>query len=158
MLDNCEHLVDASAALAEQLLMACGRLRLLATSREPLAVPGEVQLAIGPLDTPPEDAVPAEVPAYDAVRLFLDRAHAALPAFRPDAGTTAAVAEVCRRLDGIPLAIALAAARVETLTSGEIAARLEDQGLLARHRGDLTGARRHFSTALGMLAAPEVRD
>jgi predicted ATPase/DNA-binding SARP family transcriptional activator len=131
VLDNCEHLVDASAALAEQLLMACDRLRLLATSREPLAVPGEVQLAIGPLDTPPEDAVPAEMPAYDAVRLFLDRAHAALPAFRLDPVTTVAVAEVCRRLDGIPLAIELAAARVKTLTIGEIAARLEDRfGLL----------------------------
>ena len=85
MLDNCEHVVDAAAALAERLLMACGRLRLLATSREPLAVPGEVQFAVPPLDTPPADAAPAEMPAYDAVRLFVDRARAALPAFRLDA-------------------------------------------------------------------------
>ncbi len=127
LLDNCEHLVDAAALLAERLLMTCGDLRLLATSREPLAVPGEVQFALAPLDAPPADAAPGEVPAYDAVQLFLDRAHAVLPAFTLDAATAPQVAEVCRRLDGIPLAIELAAARVKTLAIGEIAARLDDR-------------------------------
>jgi predicted ATPase/DNA-binding SARP family transcriptional activator len=127
VLDNCEHVVDAAAALVERLLTTCGRLRVLATSREPLAVPGEVQLAIPPLDTPPMDATPTEIAAYDAVQLFLDRAYAALPAFRLDAATATPVAEVCRRLDGIPLAIELAAARVKTFTIGDVAARLDDR-------------------------------
>ena len=127
VLDNCEHVVDASAALVERLLTACGQLRLLATSREPLAVPGEVQLAIPPLDTPPADAPTDEIMAYDAVRLFLDRARAALPTFQLDATTARPIAEVCRRLDGIPLAIELAAARVKTLAVGDIADRLDDR-------------------------------
>ncbi len=127
LVDNCEHLIDASAVLVERLLVGCERLRVLATSREPLAVPGEVQLAIPPLDTPPPDAAPQEMPAYDAVQLFVDRARAVLPAFRLDEATAAPAAEVCRRLDGIPLAIELAAARVKTLSVGEIAARLDDR-------------------------------
>jgi predicted ATPase/DNA-binding SARP family transcriptional activator len=127
LLDNCEHVVDAAAALVERLLTTCGRLRVLVTSREPLAVPGEVQLAIAPLGTPPADAAPAEIAAYDAVQLFLDRARAVLPAFRLDASTAAPVAEVCRRLDGIPLALELAAARMKTFTIGDIAARLDDR-------------------------------
>jgi predicted ATPase/DNA-binding SARP family transcriptional activator/tetratricopeptide (TPR) repeat protein len=127
LVDNCEHLIDAAAVLVERLLVSCDRLRVLATSREPLAVPGEVQLAIPPLDIPPPDAVPQEMPAYDAVRLFADRAGAALPAFRLDAATAGPVAEVCRRLDGIPLALELAAARVKTLAVGELAARLDDR-------------------------------
>jgi predicted ATPase/DNA-binding SARP family transcriptional activator len=127
VLDNCEHVVDASAALAERLLIACSRLRLLATSREPLAVPGEVQLAIPPLDTPPAGASAEETAAYDAVRLFLDRARAALPPFRLDATTAPQIADVCRRLDGIPLAIELAAARVKTLPVADIADRLDDR-------------------------------
>jgi predicted ATPase/DNA-binding SARP family transcriptional activator len=131
LVDNCEHLVDASAVLVEHLLMSCARLYVLATSREPLAVPGEVQLTIPPLDTPPADAAPTEMPAYDAVQLFLDRARAALPSFRLDPDTAVPVAEVCRRLDGIPLALELAAARVKTLAIGEIAVRLDDRfGLL----------------------------
>ena len=127
LVDNCEHVIDVSAVLLERLLLACDRLRVLATSREPLAVPGEVQLTIPPLDTPPADATPEEMPAYDAVRLFIDRARAALPSFRLDGATAGPVAEVCRHLDGIPLALELAAARVKTLTIGEIAARLDDR-------------------------------
>ncbi|WP_203932878.1 BTAD domain-containing putative transcriptional regulator [Virgisporangium ochraceum] len=125
LLDNCEHVVDAAATLAERLLLACPRLRLLATSREALAVPGEVQLAVRPLETPPEDA--ADVARYDAVRLFVDRATAALPAFALTPATADVVARVCRQLDGIPLAIELAAARVRTLPVDEIAARLDDR-------------------------------
>ncbi|MFL6114900.1 MAG: BTAD domain-containing putative transcriptional regulator, partial [Catenulispora sp.] len=127
LVDNCEHLVDASAVLVEHLLMSCAGLHVLATSREPLAVAGEVQLTIPPLTIPPLDAAPAEMPAYEAVQLFLDRARAALPSFRLDPATASTVAEVCRRLDGIPLALELAAARVKTLSVGEIAGRLDDR-------------------------------
>jgi predicted ATPase len=123
--------IDEAAALLERLLTTCGELRLLATSREPLGVPGEVQLAVPPLNTPPTDSGGAEMAAYDAVRLFVDRARAALPSFRLDDTTAPSVAEVCRRLDGIPLAIELAAARVKTFPVEEIAARLDDRfGLL----------------------------
>ncbi|MCA1670733.1 MAG: tetratricopeptide repeat protein, partial [Actinobacteria bacterium] len=127
VLDNCEHLADACAALAEQLLGLCPQLRLLTTSREPLAVPGEVQVPIPPLDTPPEHATPADLAAYDAVRLFLDRARSALPGFQLDDTEVRHVAQLCRRLDGIPLAIELAAARVKTLPVSAIAARLDDR-------------------------------
>jgi len=131
LVDNCEHVIDEAAALLERLLTTCGGLRLLATSREPLGVPGEVQLAVPPLDTPPTDSVGAEMAAYDAVRLFLDRARAALPSFRLDETTASSIAEVCRRLDGIPLAIELAAARIKTFPVEEIATRLDDRfGLL----------------------------
>jgi predicted ATPase/DNA-binding SARP family transcriptional activator len=127
VLDNCEHLVDACASLVEHLLVSCGRLRLLATSREPLAVPGEVQLAVPPLETPPEDATPDALTDYDAVRLFGDRARGALPGFTLDPATTPHVAHVCRQLDGIPLAIELAATLTKTLPVDEIAARLSDR-------------------------------
>lgn len=136
LLDNCEHLVDACAALAERLLIAGPRLRLLATSREALAVPGEVQLAVRPLDVPPPDAPVDRLGDYPAVRLFLDRARAVLPGFTLDTGTAAHVGQLCRRLDGIPLAIELAATRVKTLPVSEIAARLDD-----RFRLLTTGAR-----------------
>jgi predicted ATPase/DNA-binding SARP family transcriptional activator len=127
VLDNCEHLVDASAGLAEHLLVTCPRLRLLATSREPLAVPGEVQLAVPPLPTPPPDTSDEDLPTYDAVQLFVDRARGAVPAFTLDASNAPHVGHVCRQLDGIPLAIELAAARTKTLPIGDIAARLDDR-------------------------------
>ena len=124
VLDNCEHLVAGAAALAESLLTACPRLRVLATSREPLGVPGEV---LHPLDALAE---------ADAVRLFADRAAAVRPAFTLDAATRPVVVEICRRLDGQPLPIELAAARLRTLSPREIAARLDD-----RFRLLTTGAR-----------------
>jgi predicted ATPase/DNA-binding SARP family transcriptional activator/tetratricopeptide (TPR) repeat protein len=127
VLDNCEHLVDACATLVEQLLGSCRLLRLLATSREPLAVPGEVQFAVPPLAVPPPDANPGQLPAYEAVQLFLDRAHGALPSFTLDPHVAPHVAEICRRLDGIPLAIELAASRVKTFPVSEIAGRLTDR-------------------------------
>jgi predicted ATPase/DNA-binding SARP family transcriptional activator len=136
LLDNCEHLVDACAALAERLLRAGPRLRLLATSREALAVPGEVQLAVRPLDVPPPDASVDRTSGYPAVRLFLDRARAVLPAFTIDTRTAAHIGQICRRLDGIPLAIELAATLVKTLPVSEIATRLGD-----RFRLLTTGAR-----------------
>jgi predicted ATPase/DNA-binding SARP family transcriptional activator len=127
LLDNCEHLVDACAALAERLLVACPRLRLLATSREALAVPGEVQFAVAPLDVPPPTATVDEVARYAAVRLFVDRARAVLPGFALDDATAPHVRMICRRLDGLPLAIELAATRVKTLPVEEIATRLDDR-------------------------------
>lgn len=127
VLDNCEHLADACAALAERLLSRCPRLRLLATSREPLAVAGEVQLAISPLELPPPDAPPADLARYDAVRLFIERARAVRPDFTAGPDVLEKVARICRALDGIPLALELAAALVRTLSIGEIAARLDDR-------------------------------
>lgn len=124
VLDNCEHLVGAVAALTESLLTACPLLRVLATSREPLGVPGEVLHPVEPL----LDA--------DAVRLFVDRAAAVRPGFLLDAATRVEVGEICRRLDGQPLPIELAAARLRTLSPAEIAARLDD-----RFRLLTTGAR-----------------
>jgi predicted ATPase/DNA-binding SARP family transcriptional activator len=134
VLDNCEHLAAACAELAERLLRAAPGLKVLATSREVLGVTGEVRWPVPPLAVPePEDAAPAEALArYDAVRLFTERARLADPAFALDADNGPAVAELCRRLDGMPLAIELAAARTRALPVGDIVARLGDRfGLLA---------------------------
>ncbi|MEV7680892.1 BTAD domain-containing putative transcriptional regulator [Streptomyces sp. NPDC088341] len=114
LLDNCEHVVEAAATLAETLLTRCPGLRVLATSREPLGVPGEVVRPVEPL--PPD-------PAH---RLFAERGRAVLPGFDPE-GDPVAVAEICRRLDGLPLAIELAAARLRMLTPRQIADRLDDR-------------------------------
>ncbi|MFE5898901.1 ATP-binding protein, partial [Streptomyces sp. NPDC056488] len=115
VLDNCEHVIDAAAALAETLLTHCPRLRVLATSREPLGVPGE---AVRPVEPLPPD------PAH---RLFVERARAVRPSFDLTGDGGAAVDEICRRLDGLPLAIELAAARLRLLTPRQIADRLDDR-------------------------------
>ncbi|HEX2315076.1 MAG TPA: BTAD domain-containing putative transcriptional regulator, partial [Thermomonospora sp.] len=111
LLDNCEHVVEPVAALAETLLRAAPRLRILATGQEPLAVPGERVRVVPPLETPgpevPDD--PETLRTFAAVRLFERRAAAASPGFRLDAGNAGAVAAICRRLDGVPLALELAA-------------------------------------------------
>jgi predicted ATPase len=128
VLDNCEHLADACALLAEQLLESCPGVRLLATSREPLAARGEVQYAIEPLPVPPEAADAAALTGSAAAELFLDRARAARRDFAVrDPMDAAAVASICRHLDGMPLAIELAAARVAALPVGELAARMADR-------------------------------
>ncbi|SDG05243.1 Predicted ATPase [Blastococcus aurantiacus] len=127
ILDNCEHLADACAVLAERLLESCPRLRLLATSREPLAARGEVQASLEPFPVPPADADRSDLGTSTAVRLFVERAQSALPDFRLAEQNAAAVAEICRRLDGIPLALELAAARVAALPVTELAARMEDR-------------------------------
>ncbi|HSL97584.1 MAG TPA: BTAD domain-containing putative transcriptional regulator [Candidatus Deferrimicrobiaceae bacterium] len=122
VLDNCEHLVAAVADIAEAVLRACPGMRMLATSRESLGVTGEVTVPVPPLEVPPESSLsPGD---YPSVRLFLDRAEAADPGFNPDAGDLQSIATICRRLEGIPLAVELSAARVTALTPGEIAARL----------------------------------
>lgn len=127
LLDTCEHLVDAVAALAEALLGAAPGVRVLATSREPLGVADERVRAVPPLDLPPEGADAAAVAAAGAVRLFTARAAAASPGFALDAENAAAVAALCRRLDGIPLALELAATRVRALDVRDLAARLHDR-------------------------------
>jgi predicted ATPase/DNA-binding SARP family transcriptional activator len=127
LLDNCEHLVEPVASLVETVLGRCPRVRVLATSREALAVPGEVQLPVAPLPTPQEGTSPERIPDYPAARLFLDRAEAATAGSQFDAADLVAVAEVCRRLDGIPLALELAAARLTSLTPVELADHVQDR-------------------------------
>ncbi len=132
VLDNCEHLVEACARLVSGLVSACPQLRVLATSRVPLAVAGETSFEVAPLAVPDPDAGAAStVAAAEAVRLFEVRARQVATDFRIDDDNAAAVAEICRRLDGIPLGIELAAARVRVLAPAQIAAGLSDRfGLL----------------------------
>jgi len=139
VLDNCEHVIDQAAELAGRLLRGCPDLRVLATSREPLGLPGEVVWTVPPLDVPDLAAEPdpAELVRSPAVRLFVARAAAAAPGFGLTAATAQAVAVICRRLDGIPLALELAATRVRALGVAELAARLDDRfRLLAAGRRD----------------------
>ncbi|MFI7221987.1 BTAD domain-containing putative transcriptional regulator [Nonomuraea angiospora] len=126
VLDNCEHVVEQVAELAEALLRACPNLRILATSREPLAVAGEVLWSVPPLDVP-GSADLAVMARSDAVRLFVTRAAASARGFALDARNAAAVAQLCRRLDGIPLALELAATRVRALGVQGVVARLDDR-------------------------------
>ncbi|HEY8474340.1 MAG TPA: BTAD domain-containing putative transcriptional regulator [Natronosporangium sp.] len=127
VLDNCEHLVEAAARLAEELLGRCPQLRILTTSREPLALIGEALCPVPPLALPDPAASVAQARETAAVRLFEDRASAARPGFTVDEDNVAAVVEVCRRLDGLPLAIELAAARLRSLSPTQLAARLDDR-------------------------------
>ncbi len=139
VLDNCEHLVEACAELVGELSSACPRLHVLATSRVPLVVEGEATFEVIGLPVPAPDVGSASaVAAADAVRLFEVRARQVAADFRIGDGNASAVAEICRRLDGIPLAIELAAARVRVLAPGQIAAGLSDRfGLLT---GGVRGA------------------
>jgi predicted ATPase len=137
VLDNCEHLVDACAHLAETLLRGCPGLQVLATSREPLAVTGEIVWRVPSLTlpTPGREPAPEKLLRSEAVRLFVDRAGAAQPGFALTDRNAAGVAQICRRLDGVPLAIELAAARVGSLPPLEIARRLgESFRLLQQER------------------------
>ena len=127
VLDNCEHVADGCAELVEALLAACPDVRVLATSRVPLAVAGEHEYALEPLPAPAEDAPAAELERSPAVRLFLERAGAVRRDLAPDVDGLATIAAICRGLDGIPLAIELAAARAKALSLDEIADRLEDR-------------------------------
>jgi predicted ATPase/DNA-binding winged helix-turn-helix (wHTH) protein len=137
VLDNCEHVIDAAAIMAESVLRANPAVHVIATSREPLKAEGEWIYSVPPLAVPAEDAEDEDEPfRYGAVRLFVERARAAAPHFSPDRRFAALIAAICRRLDGIPLAIELAAARVATLGIEEVAARLDDRFLL------LAGGRR----------------
>ncbi|MFI6299698.1 BTAD domain-containing putative transcriptional regulator [Nonomuraea sp. NPDC050790] len=126
VLDNCEHVIDQAAKLAESLLRAAPGLRILATSREPLSVAGEALWSVPPLGLPEEEGLDA-VAGSDAVRLFMARATASARGFVLDESTAGAVAQLCRRLDGLPLALELAATRVRSLGIHELVARLDDR-------------------------------
>ncbi|MHA6618851.1 BTAD domain-containing putative transcriptional regulator [Pseudonocardia sp. DLS-67] len=127
VLDNCEHVVDTVAPVAARLLRAVPGLRVLATSREPLGLAGEVLHEVPPLDPPAATGDLDAVRASSAARLFVARAAAAAPGFVLDAGTAPAVAAICRRLDGLPLALELAAGRVRALGVHGVLARLDDR-------------------------------
>jgi predicted ATPase/DNA-binding CsgD family transcriptional regulator len=143
ILDNCEHLIQACAQLAETLLRACPTLHILATSREALNVAGETLYLVPTLTTPDPAQVDLDtLPQYEAARLFVERAQTTLPGFRLTSDNTLAVAQVCHQLDGIPLALELAAARVKALRVEQIAARLEDRFELLT-TGSRTAVPRH---------------
>ena len=145
VLDNCEHVVDAAAQLCAGLLAACDDVRVLATSREPLAVAGEARYRLGPLALPvPGD--PAEGRGSEAVTLFADRARQVDAGFALDGQTGPMVAGLVRRLDGMPLAIELAAARVEALGVAQLLDRLDDRFALLT-AGDRLAPSRHRSLA-----------
>jgi non-specific serine/threonine protein kinase len=129
VLDNCEHLITACAELAEQLLRACPKLRILTTSRERLNIGGETIWQVPPLSLPDlrQPLTFENLTGTEAGQLFIERAQAVQPGFRLTATTVEAIAQVCHRLDGLPLAIELAAARVKLLTVPQIATRLDDR-------------------------------
>jgi predicted ATPase len=134
VLDNCEHVIGASATLADALLRSAPRLTILATSREPLRVPGEVVFRVPSLAIPAPDAdvTPESLLGYEAVRLFVERAGAVAPGFALDEANAPAVARICHRLDGLPLALELAAARIDALAPDALAGRLDDRFRLLR--------------------------
>lgn len=125
--DNCEHLLDAAAALVVALLDLCPALTILTTSREPLTITGETLYPLDPLAIPPSDADVDSALDSSAVQLFLERAVAVRSSFRLDERTVVSVVQIVRRLDGLPLALELAAARLRTLPVADIAARLDDR-------------------------------
>ncbi|MVU83379.1 AfsR/SARP family transcriptional regulator [Nocardia sp. ET3-3] len=127
VLDNCEHVIAAAAELAEHVLDRLPQLRVLATSREPLAITGETLCHLGPLEPPVETTDPAVAQRSPAVRLFADRAAAIRPGFAIDDATVGPVVEICRQLDGLPLALELAAAKLRAMSIDQIARRLGDR-------------------------------
>jgi predicted ATPase/DNA-binding SARP family transcriptional activator len=127
LLDNCEHLIEACADLADGLLAHCPRLRIVATSREPLGITGESLLPVQPLGLPAGGTPATQAVHYPAVQLFAQRAAAVSPGFEITDQTIATVVDIVRRLDGLPLAIELAAARLRTLPLPEISRRLSDR-------------------------------
>ena len=160
VLDNCEHLLEACTGLARALLRGAPGLRVLATSREPLGLPGEVVFLVRPLALPPQSADEDAIVEADAVRLFMDRGRAAR------GGTLGAVAppgvagRICRELDGLPLAIELAAARLTTLSAADIEAQLADRLMFLAYRRPVSDTRHQgLQTAVDwsydLLTAPE---
>jgi predicted ATPase len=127
VLDNCEHVIESAAAFAHRLLGECRRLRILATSREPLGITGEALWRVAPLSLPEENAGPAEIESAPAVQLLRDRASAVREDFAVDATTLSTMVRICRALDGMPLAIELAAARLRTMSIEQLANRLDDR-------------------------------
>jgi predicted ATPase/DNA-binding SARP family transcriptional activator len=142
ILDNCEHVIESAAAFAYRVLGECQRLRILATSREPLGITGEALWRVVPLALPPQDASPGEIESSPAVRLLRDRAGAVREDLTTDARTSMTMARVCRALDGMPLAIELAAARLRTMSLDQLARRLDDRFRLLTS-GSRTALPRH---------------
>ncbi|MDP9265319.1 MAG: tetratricopeptide repeat protein [Chloroflexota bacterium] len=162
ILDNCEHLVAAAAELADALVRCCARLRILATSREALSVPGEALMPVPPLRVPEADPLPPleELRQYEAVRLFVERSAAHQPSFALTPENAPEVVRICRRLDGIPLALELAAARVRALSVAQVAQRLDDRFRLLTGGGRTVAARQQTLRALidwshDLLGGPE---
>lgn len=150
VLDNCEHVAEAAGRLVGTLLRAAPGLRVLATSRQGLRVPGEYLLPVPPLAVPRDRGAPPTLTRCEAVRLLADRAEACAPHFRITARNEEAVGRLCRRLDGIPLAIELAAVRLGTLSAEEILERLDDRFRLLSDSGARTGPR-HQRTLRGVV-------
>jgi predicted ATPase/DNA-binding CsgD family transcriptional regulator len=144
VLDNCEHLVEPCASLAESLLKTCPRLQILATSREALGVSGEIPYCVPSLSIPETENFSdlEKLSSYEAVALFIERGQSALPGFALTPDNAEAVARICQRLDGIPLAIELAAARIQVLSVAQIADRLEESFALLSG-GSRTALARH---------------
>ena len=144
VLDNCEHVIDSCVALSSHLLRSCPGLRILATSRQPLGITGERVWWLPPMTVPGPETDPGLLDGNEAVGLFVERAGDANPGFALTAGVAPVIAELCRRLDGLPLAIELAAARTAVLPPGEILSRLDDRFHLLTG-GDASAAPRHRS-------------
>ena len=142
VIDNCEHLIAAVAGWVHEVLARCPGVKILATSREPLGIVGESLCVIPPLGLPPADVTAEQAPIYPAVQLLIERAEAVSAGWRVDAENVGAVVEIVRRLDGLPLAIELAAARLRVLPATEIAARLGDRFRLLTG-GNRTAMPRH---------------
>ncbi len=151
VLDNCEHLVGAAAHTAGCLLDSCPDLRILATSREPLNVPGELRFAVPPLSLPASQTEPAlkDLASSGSVQLLVDRVSARSPGFSLGPGNSGAVADICQKLEGIPLALELAASRIATLGVDEVASLLEGSpGLLSTGRHIAPGRQETLRAAL----------
>jgi predicted ATPase/DNA-binding CsgD family transcriptional regulator len=150
VLDNCEHLIAACADLADALLRSCPLLTILATSREGLNVPGEALMPVPPLGLPEGDRVPPleELSGFEAISLFVDRCASSQPAFALTDENAAYVVRICRRLDGVPLALELAAARVRVLSVVQVAQRLDDRFRLLTAGGRTVVARQQTLRAL----------
>ncbi|HET9421357.1 MAG TPA: BTAD domain-containing putative transcriptional regulator [Nocardioides sp.] len=162
LVDNCEHVVDAAATLIDDVLASCPHVTMLATSREALAIPDEVQVTVGPLDAPPEGTPTQRVLEYPAAQLFVERARAMRPGSVYGDPDLAAIGQICRALDGIPLAVELAAARTAAMSPVEISVRLEDRFSLLTSGARTAEARQHTLRATvdwsyDLLAEPERR-
>jgi predicted ATPase len=142
VIDNCEHLISACATLIESLLRRCGNVTILATSREPLTIAGEIVWCVPALSAPDSETATQDLFQYEAVQLFVDRASAAFPGFVLDANTAQHVKGICCQLEGIPLAMELTAPRVRAFSLQEIHLRLNDR-LRFLSTGNRTGGPRH---------------
>jgi predicted ATPase/class 3 adenylate cyclase len=150
VLDNCEHLIAACAELADVLVRSCPRLTILATSREGLNVPGEALMPVPSLRVPSGDSLPPldELREYEAINLFVDRCSSYDPEFALTEANASDIVRICRRLDGVPLALELAAARVRVLSVAQVAIRLDDRFRLLTGGGRTVVARQQTLRAL----------